>query len=194
MLAMTLALIAPARAARPTVSNLTITGIRYQGTGCPAGSVAYTWTDDSKVFELIFSKYEALLGPGIASSEALKDCDIEVSFEVPDGYEPWVPQVEYNGYAQLDPGIRASRAANYKLGGEPPDPAFRGAIDDGAYQFFDALPEPPCRRGNGPPIKKFKMRTKAELTGTGGTGILDVSETNGGVSTQRWQLALHQCR
>src|SRR5258706_10238895 len=106
-----------ASAARPTVDTLTITGIQYSGTGCPAGSVAYTWTADSRVFELIFSKYEALLGPGIPASEARKACDIVVSFEAPDGVEPWVPQVQYNGFAQLDPGISARRAATYKLQG-----------------------------------------------------------------------------
>ena len=185
--------VSPASAARPTVDKLTITGIQYSGTGCPAGSVAYTWTDDGQIFELIFSKYEALLGPGIPSSEARKTCDVEVSFEAPDGLEPWAPQIQYDGYAALDPGIEAARAASYKLSGEPPDPAFKGGIQDGDYEILDSLPEPPCRKGNGPLVKRFKMRTVAQLTGSGGTGLLDVSESNGGVSTQRWHMALHRC-
>ncbi|HEY2512490.1 MAG TPA: DUF4360 domain-containing protein [Polyangiaceae bacterium] len=189
----------PAAAGRATVDQLTISGITYSGTGCPAQSVSYTWTEDGGLFELLFSDFELTIGPGIPTTETESDCAITVDVLVPDGFEPWVPAVEYHGFAQLDPGITAARVSAYKLTGDPPAAPFKEPIQvapDGSYTFVDRLDEPACSNGKGPPVKHFKIRTRARLAGKSGTGLLDFEQAAGGVQArhlQSWHIAAHKC-
>eukprot|EP01126_Amoeba_proteus_P038754 TRINITY_DN4055_c0_g1_i3.p1 TRINITY_DN4055_c0_g1~~TRINITY_DN4055_c0_g1_i3.p1 ORF type:complete len:204 (+),score=23.86 TRINITY_DN4055_c0_g1_i3:214-825(+) len=87
----------------PDPSLITISGIQYAGTGCPAGSVAQVIDPSRTVFTLIFDRFIAQDGPNVDYSETTKNCQINVDLRVPQGWQYSIVSVDYRGYAKLDP-------------------------------------------------------------------------------------------
>ena len=99
---------------------VTIAGISYAGSGCPAGSVAESLSADLQAFTLIFDKYYAEVGPHTAFSQKRKNCQINVDLNFPQGWSYTVTQVDYRGYAYLEPGVSGLQKATYYFQGQLP--------------------------------------------------------------------------
>jgi hypothetical protein len=193
-----LCLLSPAATATTgAAEGVTIDAITYSGTGCPAGSATAVLTPDGRDFVILFSAYVATVGPGVPPSEARKDCVIRLGMSVPKNYTYAVSNVDYSGYAQLDPGITGGRASSYHLSGEPGEPAFKDQLSgpmDSDYAFVDqpttlGPPQSPCGKGH-----HLNIRTAVRLKGAknpSGFGLLTSDETD--AATESWRLVWTPC-
>lgn len=114
-----LALAIPALAYSSVVPpNVTVRGIYYAGTGCPAGSVSENLSPDFKAFTLIFDSFVAQVGPGVPFSEKRKNCQINVDLNFPSGWSFTVSNIDYRGFASLEPGVIGLQKATYYFQGQ----------------------------------------------------------------------------
>eukprot|EP01126_Amoeba_proteus_P038757 TRINITY_DN4055_c0_g1_i7.p1 TRINITY_DN4055_c0_g1~~TRINITY_DN4055_c0_g1_i7.p1 ORF type:complete len:148 (+),score=18.76 TRINITY_DN4055_c0_g1_i7:181-624(+) len=79
----------------PDPRLVTISGIQYAGSGCPAGSVAQVIDPSRTVFTLIFDRFIAQDGPNVDYSETTKNCQINVDLRVPQGWQYSIVSVDY---------------------------------------------------------------------------------------------------
>jgi hypothetical protein len=106
------------RADRPDPSQVLIKGITTSGTGCPQGSVGKFLSADLTTFTLIFDKYVASIGPGIATTESRKFCQINLQLHYPSGFQYSIMKTIYRGYAALDAGVTGAQEATYYFSGQ----------------------------------------------------------------------------
>lgn len=99
-------------------AGVTIRGIAYAGSGCPAGSVAENISNDAKALTLLFDSYVAEVGPGVPFSEQRKNCQIAVDLQFPSGWSFSIIDVDYRGYASLEPGVIGTQKASYYFQGQ----------------------------------------------------------------------------
>jgi hypothetical protein len=78
-----------------------IASFTYQGTGCPAGTVGISISNDRSTMTMIFDNFVAFTGPSVSTSEMDKNCDIYVTMQTSDSA---TVQVQSRGYVQLDAG------------------------------------------------------------------------------------------
>ncbi len=93
--------------------TVSIKSVSYQGTGCPEGTVASDVSEDKKALTLVFDKFSAAIGPSIDIKERTKNCRIKFDLDVPAGMQFTIFQVDYRGYADLDPGTAGLHSAAY---------------------------------------------------------------------------------
>ncbi|HRI67906.1 MAG TPA: DUF4360 domain-containing protein [Polyangium sp.] len=102
----------------PDPSKVSITSISYGGTGCPQGTVASSLSTDRKSLTLIFDSYIASSGPGVASTESRKNCQLNINLKIPNTFNYAVSTVDFKGYVQLPAQKTAThRFTTYFQGG-----------------------------------------------------------------------------
>jgi hypothetical protein len=121
---------------------VTIEGIKYAGTGCPAGSVMEDISSDYKAFTLLFDDYVVEAGPDVSRREMRKACQINVDLKFPQGWSYSIMDVDYRGYVSLDRGVTGVAQSNYYFQGQRGSArlktTFRGPVDDD-YEYRDKL-------------------------------------------------------
>lgn len=126
----------------PNPNQVTIRSIAYAGSGCPAGTVSESLAPDAKAFTLLFDSYVAEAGPGITLSSGRKNCQIAVDLRFPQGYSVTLADVDYRGYAKLDPGATGIQKTSYYFQGQTRradlKSTYRGPMDDD-YTISDKL-------------------------------------------------------
>lgn len=68
-------------------------------------------------FTLIFDKYVAQIGPGVATTESRKFCQVNLQLHYPQGFQYSILKTIYRGFAQLDAGVTGSQEATYYFSG-----------------------------------------------------------------------------
>lgn len=68
-------------------------------------------------FTLIFDKYVAQIGPGIATTESRKFCQVNLQLHYPQGFQYSILKTIYRGFAQLDAGVTGAQEATYYFSG-----------------------------------------------------------------------------
>jgi len=107
------------RGAKPDPSKISVKDIRYNGSGCPAGSVDKSFNDQKDIFTLTFNKYEANVGPNVAlRSDARKNCQLTLSLYYPPGFKFNVAGFITRGYADIDEGVTAEVGSIYYFSGQ----------------------------------------------------------------------------
>jgi hypothetical protein len=92
--------------------------VTANGTGCPVGTWDAAVADDGETFTVRFSAYEASISPGAARS--IKDCQLAIKLNSPQGLSYSVSKLFYSGYAALDTaGMTARQTASYYFQGNP---------------------------------------------------------------------------
>ncbi len=112
-----LALGVTAQAAGPDLNKVFIAGISYAGSGCPAGSVSESLAADREAFTLLFDSYIAEAGPGVSLANGRRNCQIAVDLRIPQGWSYTIYDVDYRGFAQLDPGTVGTQKTTYYFQG-----------------------------------------------------------------------------
>lgn len=106
----------PAQAATPKKSpGFTIdgSGVRADGTGCPAGTVQALVSPDQKTLTVAFSAYTAATGPSSKVTDHRKACTTTVPVRIPAGYTWGITTATYRGYAELHDKAKAYEGATY---------------------------------------------------------------------------------
>jgi hypothetical protein len=101
----------------PNKNEVFINRITYNGSGCPADSVAAAISEDLTSFTLLFSNFIASSGPGIQAPENRKNCQVNVDIRYPQGWSYSIASIDYRGYVNVPEGVTAVQKANYYFSG-----------------------------------------------------------------------------
>jgi hypothetical protein len=101
----------------PPSDHIVIDLVAMAGSGCRPGTADVAVSPDNKAFTAIYSEYLAQAGPGIATTEGRKNCQLNVLVHVPQGFTFAITKVDYRGYGSLQRGATASQRANYYFQG-----------------------------------------------------------------------------
>lgn len=112
-------LIGTSASAQINPNNVYIENLAYNGSGCPPESAVLNLADDAQAFTLIFSEYEAYAGPRVALTESRRNCQVNVTLHVPQGFTYAIASADYRGYANLQKGAKGLLKASYYFQGQP---------------------------------------------------------------------------
>jgi hypothetical protein len=101
----------------PPADHIVIDLVAMAGSGCRPGTADVAVSPDNTAFTAIYSEYLAQAGPGIATTEGRKNCQLNVLVHVPQGFTFAIAKVDYRGYGLLQRGATASQRANYYFQG-----------------------------------------------------------------------------
>ncbi|KAF2422090.1 hypothetical protein EJ08DRAFT_487364 [Tothia fuscella] len=114
----------------PPAGKVYVKSVKANGSGCPANSVQTQFNSEGTVLTLLFSKYEATIGPQSKSrSDARKNCQINLLLSYPAGYRYTVVGVLTRGYADIDAGITGEIVSNYYFSGQTEQVTSRASIN-----------------------------------------------------------------
>lgn len=183
----------------PGRNDVFIRGITAKGTGCPAGSVSASVSEDGAAFTVIYSQHLVELGPGGSPRARQSQCQVDVDLNVPRGWSVALARVGFRGYARLDARVRGVHRSSYHLPGISPRSAVAqralvGPFDDdygaGAVVPFD---EPQWSRCG---VKKdLRIVSQLHLDGTrnaAGGGLMTVDSADGELA-ERYELTWRRC-
>jgi hypothetical protein len=102
----------------PSGHDVSITGVAFAGSGCPAGSVAGQLATDLTTLTLLYDSFVSQAGPGIQASEYRKNCQLNVKLEYPQGWQFSVFKADYRGYAQVPEGDTGTVKSTYYFSGD----------------------------------------------------------------------------
>jgi len=102
----------------PPPTETFIEAFTFGGSGCPAGTVAYAFSEDRQVVTLIFDEFTAQAGPTAPPAATRKFCQLNFRIHVPQGWSYSVATVDFRGFVQLDPQVTARAATTFYFSGE----------------------------------------------------------------------------
>jgi hypothetical protein len=103
----------------PAADSIRIQEFIYGGTGCPQGSAQARVAADGSSFRLLFDEeFVADLGPGVPLPESRKNCQVNLTLQIPQGFTFAVMGVDYRGHARIAGGASGSHKATYYFQGE----------------------------------------------------------------------------
>ena len=127
---------------RADANPVTVKMIKNSGSGCPSGTVSAVIAPDGKSFILGFDAYLAEAGPNIPLRDNRKFCNLSLMLEVPNGITYTVADVNYRGYAFLEPWVDAMQKSTYFFAGNVRQATmkthFRGPFNDN-YAVGDSV-------------------------------------------------------
>ncbi|WP_299588858.1 DUF4360 domain-containing protein [uncultured Microbulbifer sp.] len=89
--------------------------IAVNGTGCPAGSVTATATDDNKNIAILFSRYSAVTNS--TSPIASSDCNLALPLSVEPGFSVGILDIDWRGTVFSAPGSHINFHREYFFSG-----------------------------------------------------------------------------
>ncbi|KAK0669877.1 hypothetical protein QBC41DRAFT_364479 [Cercophora samala] len=102
----------------PSGHEVTIVGLAFAGSGCPAGTVSGQLSSDLTTITLLYANFVAQAGQGISASNYRKNCQLNVKIKYPQGYQFSVFKADYRGYAQIPAGDTGTCKATYYFSGD----------------------------------------------------------------------------
>lgn len=114
LLLTTLALATPVPDRRQS-SLARITSAALTGTGCPSDTFTSELSEDGQVITLGFDTYQTLVGPSADPDDREKTCDVAITINYPLGCTVASLSTTYHGFAQLEPGVTGTFAAQYNI-------------------------------------------------------------------------------
>ena len=112
-----LSVAAPTPDDKPPTKDVSISDVKYGGSGCKAGTAAVSHSQDLQTVTVIFDEYQANIGPGVPFSEKNKNCNLNFKINYPPGYQYTLYKIDYTGYADLQDGISANQQSQYWFAG-----------------------------------------------------------------------------
>jgi len=124
---------APAADDPPAGGRLVIDVVTVNGSGCRPGTAAVGMSADNRFFTVTYSEYMVQVGTGGKKHEK-KKCKLDLVVRVPPGYTYAIAQVDYRGFAHLEPGATGLQTTSYHFQGQSQpvntDHPFAGPLDD----------------------------------------------------------------
>lgn len=185
----------------PNPTEISMEGISYQGSGCPAGSVASNLSSDAKAMTLLFDRYivetqsESRPTRFAPEGKARKVCKIDVRMRVPYGWSFGIFYVDFRGFADLRSDTVGIQRAAYHFGGRKllvGDYRLRGEYsNDYFYRYLapvSSLVWSPCD------VSRSKdLRINTSITVRGVPGQMTVDSIDGEL-TQQYAMTWRRCR
>ncbi|KAK3295189.1 uncharacterized protein B0H64DRAFT_416984 [Chaetomium fimeti] len=131
----------------PQLSNVTITSISAQGTGCPEGTMSTAFSSDRTTITFGFDDFDTYIGPGMSPASKSKTCNITLTLSHPLGYSFEILDVVYHGFARLDAESNGIIVSSYTItGNEEGNGVFQTRSNIagepvGVYTRTNAIPE-----------------------------------------------------
>jgi hypothetical protein len=85
------------------------------GTGCPAGTVSATLTDDNKTLALLFDNYVVQAGSSAGVKKDTKNCLVTLPVEVPPDSQFAVVKLDYRGFNSIPKSGRTRYVTVYSV-------------------------------------------------------------------------------
>ncbi|KAL2064276.1 hypothetical protein VTL71DRAFT_4770 [Oculimacula yallundae] len=179
----------------PAPTSVTIKNLVYGGTGCPQGTVGSFISPDRTTFTLIFDRFVASIGPGVAVTENRKNCQLNIELQYPGGFQYSIASTMYRGYVDVDQGVSARQQNTYYFSGQSNQLTsgtdFKGPRA-GDYSIVDDLPLTstiwsPCGA-----TTALNINSQVRLTATNkaGSGVITDDSIDGKITFQvgvQWQ-------
>ncbi|KAJ3081142.1 hypothetical protein HK102_002550 [Quaeritorhiza haematococci] len=108
----------PPPPANPPSNEVTFGNIGYGGSGCPQGSVALNFNEDRTAFTILFDQFVAAAGQNLPLTQSRKNCQLNIAFNIPQGYSYSVTTIDTRGFYQLDQGVNAEQRVTTYFQGE----------------------------------------------------------------------------
>lgn len=107
-----LGLIVSASAAQ---ARIQMQGYQSRGAGCPEGSVQVMWAPDYSSFTILYDRLLLEAGRGRGASGQI-NCEVEMHLQKHRLQGFAVEAVDFRGFVQLDPGVRAQQTVKVSSG------------------------------------------------------------------------------
>lgn len=99
--------------------NARIADFTYAGSGCPVNSATGVISPDQQALTVIFDQFGAEAGPGLSIAANRSFCQLAVDLRFEPGWQVSLFDATYRGFADLEPGIRATHETSYYFSGSP---------------------------------------------------------------------------
>ncbi|MFS8064968.1 MAG: DUF4360 domain-containing protein [Byssovorax sp.] len=106
-----------ARTAMAQPNTARIVGFGHSGTGCPAGTVDASISEDA---QRIFVGFDQYVAESKLSGLDRKNCQLRVTMQFDPAWSFSIASVDYRGFAGLPAGTRGENVSTYFFAGERP--------------------------------------------------------------------------
>ena len=166
----------------PDPKKVYVESITYDGTGCPAGSVAQAFNAERTVFTLEYDAFVASKGPGVPLDEATKRCQVNLDLKIPQGWQYSVATVDHRGAMQLPRKMKATQRSTYYFEGDgalaTADTVYAGPVTK-EYLIRDTLPFSTVVWSSCDKVRPLTITTELELRGGIEAGQITHDSTDG---------------
>jgi len=130
-------------AGTPPPGSVVVESVTMNGTGCPSGSVHVIVAPDNASFVVSYQEFRVQVGGASKPPDARKNCQVNVRFGHPPGYEFAVNRAEYEGYAGLATGSTATLRTGIYFAGTLPQTTLIHRFDGPLFSDWRTLDEVP---------------------------------------------------
>lgn len=111
---------ASAFAQGPKAREIHISDLTARGDGCPAGTTEVLVTpsrpgsSNADYFQVVYDEFQVKNGEGVPRRERTKSCNITMTVKYPKGYRFKFEHSSFDGYAELEKGLKAQFSTYYR--------------------------------------------------------------------------------
>ena len=182
-------------------ASISIAQFKVNGSGCPAGSVVESLSEDGQSVTLYFSDYLAELGPMVPAPLKRRACQLTFNIEHSPGWRFGLVEFKYRGMLVLDEGVEGQHRSEYYLQGEPESLSFATKIEgprDGQFAIAESLVPSEvywssCDTNRAVNIKTSLRLRRGPGADTAAGGVFGTDSLDANLSSQEYRLAWERC-
>jgi hypothetical protein len=185
------------------MSSVKVTGVTYQGSGCPQGSVNSVFSPGNTQFSLLYDAFTLNVGGPTMQNTDVMGCEVSVNLRLPFGYTISVDSADFRGFVSLDGGVVAQHTVDHQVGSNKlATYGFGTQLFSGPTQqnYFIQSQKPNLKLPKFLaclPLKQnvtLMVRTRVKMTGAEGPrlGLMTVDSADGRIE-QKYALSLRRC-
>ena len=95
-------------------AQVTLTGVEYQGSGCPQGRVSVVMTPNGSAFSVLYDAFDLRVDNNITASQA--NCRVVLHIRKPKKTGIRVDEAEFRGFVGIDSGVTAAQKVKVMVG------------------------------------------------------------------------------
>lgn len=156
----------PANAEQVPSNGVHIDRVELAGNGCQPGSAVASISPDRNELTLLFDNFISEVGGSRPSTIDKKTCNMNIHFQIPDGWSMSLASADYRGFIALDEGTTAIHQAHYAFTHSRGEKSFsartlKGPLNENYYFHnvinTDADGWSQCN------VRKMKMKVRVNL-------------------------------
>ena len=89
------------------LNSVKVTGVSYQGSGCPQGSVQTVFSPENGQFSILYDSFSLNVGGPTMQNTDVRGCEVLINLKLPFGYAINVESADFRGFVSLDGGVIA---------------------------------------------------------------------------------------